>query len=426
MNKYYILAVLISFVASLKLRILTQGVVSSSRRLMAATLIASGALAWFFLISVYLVNILTIIAPSPFWALTGQVLFVATGILSAILGGLVSQKIDRRKFLWSWIGLGVISTALLALCQGIVFSVVVSILLGLSLGLGLPSSLAFLADLTVIEERGRIAGSSILVTFIMAFLAMTIASILNSTLLVIVLLLIAIRSTSFFALVLEKTETTKTENETRLPKPDYKELSFYLFPWIMFVIASIVASNLIPSAEEFQWAITLGNLLRYAFIALFGFAWGVVADRNGRKQPVIIGLVLLGISFGLLGVSMEPISVFVYLALSGVAWASFLTIYLVIPGDLAIPYYREKSYALGTISPLIIMFSLVLLLSAAPPISSFSVSQILMIIIFLSIIPVWRAEETLPESKIRKRRMKERLEKLGKLIEESEKTNNQK
>ena len=374
---------------------------------------------WFFLLSVYFVDLFVQVTANPFWVTIGQVLFIGTGILSAILGSLISDKIDRRRFLWSWIALGVISTALLALFQGILFSVLSSILLGLSLGLGLPSSLAFLADFTAVEERGRTAGTSILITFIMAFLAIAIANILHSTLLVIVLLLIVVRSTSFLSFVLEKSETKRVEYKSRLPKPDYKELSFYLFPWIMFVIASVIASNLIPTTEELQWAVSTGTVIRYAFIALFGFIWGIVADHNGRKQPIIIGLVVLGISFALLSISISTFSVIAYLALSGVAWGSFLTIYLVIPGDLSIPHHREKFYALGTISPLIIMFSLLLFLTATPRISPIPFSQILMMIVILSIIPVWRAKETLLESKIQERKMKEYAERLGKSIQET-------
>ncbi len=50
---------------------------------------------------------------------------------------------------------------------------------------------------------------------------------------------------------------------------------------------------------------SLGTVFRYVFIAIFGFVWGVVADRVGRKQPIIIGLIILGVSFALLGFAMS-------------------------------------------------------------------------------------------------------------------------
>ena len=406
----------------LHFNVLPQGFVIPPRRFAAAALLASGTLAWFFLLSLYLVDLLMKMTPGPSWTTLGQVLFFGTGILSAILGSLINDKLNR-KFLWTWITFGLISTALLAFSQGTVFSLFVCILLGFSLGLGLPSSLAFLANRTTVEVRGRTAGTSILVTFVMAFLAIGIINILNSEMLVIVFLCIVVRSTSFLALVLEKDEEKRIEYKSQLPKPDYRELSFYLFPWIMFVITSVIASNLIPSTDDLASAISYGTIFRYAFIALFGFIWGVIADRVGRKWPIIIGLSVLGIGFIMLGLSISSSTVFSYLAISGVAWGSFLTIYLVIPGDLSIPDFREKFYALGTISPLIIMFSLIILLSAtSPPFPPSSFSQILSALLFLSIIPVWQAKETLHESKIQERRMREYTERVAKNIQETEET----
>ena len=187
----------------------------------------------------------------------------------------------------------------------------------------------------------------------------------------------------------------------------------------MFAVVSSLAWNLIPSDSA---AAVTGTTYRYAFIAVFGLVSGVVADRFGRKQPIVIGLIVLGISFALLGFfGITETNVIIYLALSGVAWGSFFVLFLAIPGDLSAPGSREKFYGLGYILPVAVMVCI----SAIPGRSLFVgqsaslVSQIFSAILFLSIIPVLRAKETLQESKIQERKLKEYAERVGKAVQET-------
>jgi hypothetical protein len=81
---------------------------------------------------------------------------------------------------------------------------------------------------------------------------------------------------------------------------------------------------------------------------------------------------------------------------------------------------REKFYALGIVVPLIIYAGLgaaTELLSISAP-ASFA-SSILSIIIFMSIIPVLLAEETLPETKIAERKLVDHVKKVSKLVSQS-------
>ena len=404
---------------SLKLGFLTQDLTVTSRRFVAITLLVSGTLAWFFLINTYLVVIFENFILDPFWIDIGKTLFFLTGITSAIIGSLISNRNSRGPFLWIWIIIGLISSVSIALFQGIFSLILTSILLGVSLGLGLPTVLSCLADCTTIEERGRVAGVSILMTFLMAFIAIALFNMLGEGILAIAFLSFIIRSTSLIALISKIYEPNTVQKQKWQFKPDYKEFAFYIFPWFMFVVASVIASNLVPVTPAYDSAKTIGTILRFAFIAIFGLVWGVVADRVGRKQPIIIGLIILGLSFALLGFGeMTPDNVVIYLAMSGVAWGSFLTIYLIIPGDFSSSNNREKFYALGTISPLFAMFGVSMLSTTVFNTSFF---QILSIILFLSVMPILRAKETLKESKIQERRMKDYAKKVGRIAEESKK-----
>jgi len=263
--------------------------------------------------------------------------------------------------------------------------------------------------------------------FVAAFITIAVTRILNFGIFEIALLFAAVRAISFLALAFDKLEGQEPvmNEKPHLPSTAYREFGFYLFPWVMFCIAAGLAWNLIPQTSEYAEAVSLGSVLRYICIAIFGLVSGVAGDRFGRKQPLIIGLIMLGVSFALLGLNMNPTSVLIYLTISGVAWGSFFVIFLSVPGDLSVSGSREKFYGLGYILPLAILFGL----SSIPGLAIFSgfsasvFAQILSIILFASIIPVVRAKETLSGQKIGERRMKEHVNKIGKLVQKSKEKN---
>ena len=397
----------------------------SSRKLIVITLLTSGSLAWLFLLQQYFQQILIEVnMPEFFWVELGRILYYGFAVIAAIFGSIISTKISRKNLILIWITSGIAATALLVLINDILTCMIISPILGFSLGFGLPSSMATLADYTKIEQRGKIAGITILQTFIMAFLVITIFSALPGIeelkTITVIPLMILVRSTSYISYFLDKEEYKQKIIKSNLKKTPYKEYFFYIFPWIMFVIASGIASNMIPK-ESFEYASRIGTILRMGLLAIFGIIWGIVSDRFGRKPPIIIGLICLGISFGLLGFGdLSDGNVIIYLATSGIAWASFLTVYLIIPGDLSTKKSREKTYALGTIGPLIIWFGLAMIPTQyIIDIGLGQISQILSGILFLSIIPIMRAKETLPEPKMQQRKMKEYTKKVEKLIEDT-------
>ena len=292
----------------------------------------------------------------------------------------------------------------------------------MSLGLGLPSSMAFISDCTEIEERARVSGIIILATFILAFVAMAIIRTLGLELVNVIFLFAIVRSTSLIALAFDKFEYQSLKpTQVRLPNIAYKEFLFYLFPWIMFSVAAGLAWSLIPLKPEFDAVRSLGTNLRYVGIAIFGLISGITADRYGRKPPIIAALIMLGLSFALIGFNMNQTSALIYLVVSGIAWGLLFVVFLAIPGDLSKPGSRETFYGIGYIAPLAILFAL----SSIPGetmftyISASSLSQVLSFILFMSIIPILMATETLPKERMQERKMKNHLKKLEEIIEEN-------
>ncbi len=109
--------------------------------------------------------------------------------------------------------------------------------------------------------------------------------------------------------------------------------------------------------------------------------------------------------------------------LSGITWGLFFVVFLAVPGDLSPKILREKFYSLGYILPVTALFAL-----SAIPVENIEeilppeiIAQIIGGFLFLAMYPVFRAKETLTESKMQERKMKEYIEKLGKTIKESDK-----
>ena len=396
----------------------------NKREFAAVILLNLGTLSWFFMLNFYIADIFSVMTPiEPNWGLyVGNSLVYGAAVFWSITISFIGSRINRRPLIFASIVLGIISTALLGSLEGKLFASILGILMGTSLGLGLPSSMALVADYTIVDNRGRVSGIIILGTFITAFVSMTIYRMLDLDILGLILILAVLRSISLIALVIDKfgEPSTTGGEKSLLPATTYREFIFYLCPWVMFTIASSIASSLIIGAE-FESELLVGINLRWFFIAVFGLAAGFIADRFGRKLPIIFGLATFGLGYLLLGFNMSGTSVIIYYALSGITWGLFFVIFLVIPGDLSIPRLREKFYALGYILPLtgILALSVIPVPQLTPYIlTSSQLAQVLGVCLFLAMYPVFRARETLTESKIKEREMKEYAARIGKLAKE--------
>jgi MFS family permease len=398
----------------MNLGFLTKDVKIQSRKLFAVTTLASGSLAWVYLIYFSFDSTFKSITTDLFWVYVAKTLFLSFGALSAIFGSVISGKVDRRRLLWLSTTLGVVATAALAVFPGTIFSMLIFALIGISLGLVILVSWAFLADCTVVEERARVSGLIFLETFVMVIFSLALVEIFSLGLIGVVLLGILLKSTSYIALFLDPCDRESGKEKSWRAILAHRDFTFYLFPWLMFNIASGLTSFVwtgLPPEPGYEWAQTVGNPLHILGAGVFGFMGGFMADRLGRKLPIIIGMVMLGVSFAWLGIATSPLSVLVYLTLSGIAWGFLMVVYLSIPGDLAIHGSKEKFYALGIVIPIIIYMGI-------PAVSEFlniglpanALSSVLSIILFLSVIPIFRAKETLPEHKMRAREISEYLD----------------
>lgn len=405
---------------------LTHGLRISGKKFIAVILLFFPSIAWFYLFDFLLIDFIASLNVNLTWQYIGKVLFYISIVSSAIIGSMVSEKWNRRRFLEFWIFLGVITTAFFAFAQGLMFFLILGVLAGISFGLGFPSSLAFLADSTGIEERARVSGALILITFISLILTIGVITTLQLGLIAILLICIILRAISFFALLIDPCERIVCRERGWRAVLITHGFWLYFLSWLMFSVAGGIFDFIkLPQSLEPEKISMLASVFLYVGVVLSSLISGFVSDRYGRKKPIIFGLITLGISYAFFSIATSPISYLLTRIIYGTAWGIiFVTYMLTVIGDFARTCSKEKFYAIGVVVPLIVFmvfqsFSDAFSLS----ISTSIFSSILSMILFISVVPLLYAPETLPKDKIRRRRVEEHLKKVKKLVEE-EKTRN--
>ncbi|UCE15498.1 MAG: hypothetical protein JSV12_06370 [Candidatus Bathyarchaeota archaeon] len=142
------------------------------------------------------------------------------------------------------------------------------------------------------------------------------------------------------------------------------------------------------------------------------FVGGLMSDYVGRKRVVIYGFVSLGLAYAVIGIApANLISWYFYAVIDGIAWGIFtVSFFLVLWGDLSSDSASEKYYAIGSI-PFFIADLMVFLftpLASIPANAAFSVASLFL---FVAVLPLMYAPETLPEKKIKLRRLRKYVEK---------------
>jgi len=347
-----------------------------------------------------------------------QGIYLASLAISAIIGSSISQKVDRRIFFLMTLSYRVLSSASILVFQN---AVIPCFLLGSSFGLGFPSDQAFLADNTEAEVRGRVSGIIFCLTFVLVLIVLAGPgydfSITQNT-----IMIIALQLLSTGALLIN----SSWESPTRIPMSlgiVRKNSAFvqYLLPWSMF--------SFVNGAVLFLWDMAptttvtaLAVLVKYIGSIIFFIIAGIMADRYGRKITLLIGYVMLGLTYFLFPTIDNPIMDITISLFSGIAWSFILVSFLfTIVGDLSQEGSREFYFAISGLIWMVIETGFAFVSSIVTPVIPLStLSSILSLVMFLSVIPLLTLQETLPRSKIRDRRISNYFERVLKTIEEND------
>jgi len=336
---------------------------------------------------------------------------------SAFLGNRLGEKIGRNKLLSIWIILGVFSTALLLLSSSnIPVICAISILLGVSLGLGFPSCLAYFEDNLTSERKGMIGG----VTFACTFVAITIVGVLttitNFTTSIVGLSLWRLIGLLFFLFL--KTDGNYTQTKVSYLNI-FRERSFLLYfvPWTIFCVINFFQAPFFDTQLQRQYMDT--NLSYMISLGEFGIGaismviGGYLSDKIGRKRLIIAAYALVGVGYALLSFASSSKLVFYsYVLLDGIAWGIFfLMFFLIVWGDLAQTRIKNRYYLLGAMPFILATYISPIVKPYVGKIPLFYAFSFASFFLFLAVIPLMVAPETLPEKVMKDQDLKSYAEK---------------
>ena len=398
---------------------------SSTSDLIASLTILFNTFTWFYMLRAVINTVLQDQNNISFF-----VIFDSAVIFSSIFGAFIARKTKRAYIIYFWITLGVITSLLTAFLDITLIEnlSVIALFFGFSFGLGIPSGLAYFADCTMFENRGRNSGFLFMISNLGGFLFLIT---LGENLFWILIVASIWRTTGLITLILIRPR--KIEGELKVYSSFKSILSnrsfiLYIVPWLLFCLVDSIEKPYFISLARISGVagekfIAFDEVLEPLIGTIFAFISGFVADQIGRKKVVLYGFIALGITFAAL--SLAPtMQAFWYVtsAIDGIAWGVFYVMFvLVLWGDLSPSNdIREKYFALGGIpfffaellGKVVYPFAQeisIQTVNAAFPLASF--------FLFLAVVPLMYAPETLPEKKIRERELKRYIEKAKKIKE---------
>ena len=370
-------------------------------------IIVASAFIWYFVAYDFLNNLTTSVYSTADEFPIEQVEIIGANIaaiaVSAILGTLAVDRLRKRiPLLAYWTLAGVFLSFIPMFLTSPSFEglVAVSIAFGIYFGFGMPATMGYFATSTQTENRATLGG----VTFLAIGISFSIVGSVTFDILTTIIVLCGVRLASSLLFQFLKTEEA--------PREEFRNISYsniganrtfmlYFVPWVMFNVIDYLTRPFTENLKGLQDFLPWESIL----IAVVAIVTGFVADTMGRKRLAIIGFASLGIGYALLSFTNDA-GLYFYTIADGIAWGILDVIFLfTLWGDLAQGRSSEKFYVFGALPYLLSNFMYV---SFDQPIS-FIVSGANQIFpfasffLFLAVLPLFYAPETLPEKVMKKR-----------------------
>jgi len=389
------------------------------REFLPAFIIVVNSLTWNALAYAVFSNVINNLSISSVEMLTFFGVFYVAVVSSAILGAIFFPQ-ARKISLSIWMLIGTVASIVLITIPNNETSVnvLISIMFGVSVGIGLPSSLACFADATIVENRGFFGG---IIYLFVGFTTMLLVVLMLFVGDILAVFMVTIWRMVGLVLFLLTFKDSKVEYGQNVPSYAYvlgkRELVLYLAPWVMFCLVNWMEAPLLENL--FGELYSLIGFIEVIISGLFALIGGIIADFSGRKRVIIMGFVILGIEYAVLSLlSGMPVSWYIYTAFDGIAWGMFASVFfMTLWGDLAGAYQKDKYYAVGGLPYLLAGFLSILVkpyVGIIPLTTAFSLASFFL---FLAVLPLLYAPETLPERKIRERELMEYVERAKKVRE---------
>jgi len=340
---------------------------------------------------------------------------VACIAVTAIIGSLVADKLSRReKFLSLWMLSGVLISSVLFFYVPSTFVdlMIISAVFGGYFGLGMPSAMGYFSQSTSYGNRARLAGIIFLVISL-GFVLMSSLVASNITLARGALVLFQIVSLSLFVkLKTNSVMSSGAKNVTYRSVLSSRSLLLFLVPWFVFNIVNYLTIPVLIRMSEGYPTMYNFNLLENIIIAVFAVITGFLADFIGRKRLAIFGFASFGLGYAALGLIQDNIRWYIHTVGDGLAWGTLYVLFLfTLWGDLAQERKSEKFYIMGALPFLLSNFMAPFLdtpMSGFQPETLFSLASFFL---FLAVLPLFYAPETLPEKVMKDKDLQSYVEK---------------
>jgi len=347
--------------------------------------------------------------------------YVSVGVSITVGAFLSGSFIRREKLLYFWLSLSIGSLVLSIIVDGAATMTIVMIswVWGISVGLGMPSSMACFADTTTTEHRGSVGGVLAFV-FIISLFALgvslgTLAPVRRAQAFMVWLGF----SLAVFLLFRQKpSHVDEAQNPKLLSILRDRKIVLYLIPWIMFCLVNSLEAPILRNffgTDFFNFSI----VAEFTISGISALVGGFFADRVGRKLVAIVGFALLGVGYAVLGLlpGLEA-SWYLYVIVDGIAWGMFVVIFfIVLWGDLGGSMAKDKYYLVGGMPFLLSWLVQLVIEPYVESISIYAAFSLASFLLFLAVLPLLYAPETLPEKEIRERELKGYIDKAKKVKE---------
>ena len=396
---------------------------SSGKSVIATIVILVNAFVWYSYAFSFLTDRIAIAELSDSFLFIMAIHFL--GVFSSVIfGELVSRKFKNRvRFILCWMAAGVLLFLIPLFVDVSTYLGVLTLSLstGVTFGFGIPTCLGYFAASTKTANRGRLGGVTFLLIGVGAYLLSLIG---NEDVTLAMSVLAAWKNIGvIFLLALEPEKIYVKQEQTATYRHVFSNKSFllYFIPWTMFLL---VNSLIFPINEKIFGSdlVRMSSSIEFILAGASAVVTGFLADSKGRKRLAMAGFALLGIGHAILGFSGNIIGWWFYTIVDGITWGIFVTTFLfTLWGDLAEELRSEKYYAVGIMPYLLSTF---LRFSFGTLIVDFASSVMFSFasfFLFIAVLPLVYAPETLPEKIVKERELKSYLEKAQKEADKAQK-----
>jgi len=348
-------------------------------------------------------------------------------IIAGLIGATFFTKMHTTKFFSIWVFSGIFAALLPAVPLATSFpaSIIFVLFIGSSLGIGMPLCLSYFATSVPSGKRGKSGGIVFLCTSLIAPLISL--TIINYSLDLISSVMVFASWRAWSLLILPSIpedmhfETDIIRSKSLFSILGEKNFRLYFIAWLMFSLVDSFETLVIgPEILQISPIIRFLEPLIAGISALFA---GIFSDWIGRKRIMIFGFVSLGIAYAILGISHDitmghiPGQIYTFFFIvEGVAIGLLWVLFTIVLWSDMPRFGREKYYAVGE-TPMFL--TQVISLLSAPLLTSLidtsPIFTLAAVFLFISVVPLLFARETLPVKNIQGRQLKTYTEEALKL-----------